>query len=148
MTRTIKFRGKRIDNGEWVFGYYFKTPLTGESTGSTSEDGWSFLVGKERHCISQNGAVYEVDPNTIGQYTGANDTNNNEIYEGDIVNNIEDDRIGVVAFGQLPYGFHQAYYIDWKGKNGQWLRKDLYFWKTKIKVVGNIYDSQEDNIND
>ena len=85
---------------------------------------------------------------SVGQYTGVNDTNNNEIYEGDIVNNIEDDRIGVVAFGQLPYGFHQAYYIDWKGKNGQWLRKDLYFWKAKIEVVGNIYENQEDNIND
>ena len=61
-----EYRGKRVDNGEWVYGYYFKTPLTDESTGSKPEDGWHFLSGRVRSCIStETGCVYEVNPETV-----------------------------------------------------------------------------------
>jgi hypothetical protein len=63
--REIKFKGKRIDNGEWVEGHYFITPLTDEATGSKPEDGWYFLTGRERHCISKNNCVYEIDDSTL-----------------------------------------------------------------------------------
>ena len=55
-----RFKGKRIDNGEWVKGFYFKAPLTAENfTGS-------FSSGVERHCISDDdGVVFEVEPETI-----------------------------------------------------------------------------------
>ena len=146
MTRTIKFRGKRIDNGEWVYGDLVRHYENQRRYIALDQMAYTYNTCGIDRLVSER--YYEVDPNTVGQYTGVNDTNDNEIYEGDIVNNIEDDCIGVVTFGRLPYGFHQVYYIDWKGKNGQWLRKDLYFWRTKIEVIGNIYDSQEDNIND
>lgn len=77
--RESKLRGKRKDNGEWVCGYYFVTPLTDESTASKPEDGWFFLTGKQRHCISRNGAVFEIDPDTLGQFTGFKD-----LYQDDI----------------------------------------------------------------
>ena len=68
--REIKFRGKRVDNGGWVCGHYFETPLSDEATGSDPKDGWFFLTGRHRHCISKTGCVFEVMPETIGQFTG------------------------------------------------------------------------------
>lgn len=62
----VKFIGKRIDNDQWVSGYYFISPLTDENSGTTSDKGWFFLSGEKRHCISTTeGVVYVVEKDTV-----------------------------------------------------------------------------------
>lgn len=68
MDRTIKFRGKRIDNGEWVYGDLLQTTEICD-------------IYEIANCESIDGTRYEVIPETIGQYTDLYDKNGKEIYE-------------------------------------------------------------------
>jgi uncharacterized phage protein (TIGR01671 family) len=77
--REHKFRGKRTDNGEWVYGYYCRR--------YANIKGVSIL----QHCIQVvdealvSITVYEVDPATVGMCTVLPDKNGKEIFDGDIL---------------------------------------------------------------
>lgn len=145
MNREILFRGKRVDNGEWVYGYLFddgyQNPrhvfvggLMIDEYKGTACDEWDI-----------NGIdFYDVKPNTICQYTGLTDKNGKKIFEGDIV------RYGEVC-GEVKFGLHESNWQIGKYNQGFFvtfpkeylLRNELGYWRNKIVVVGNVFDNPE-----
>jgi len=77
--REYKFRGKRLDNGEWVYGYYFISERD-------IEDGFVWRdIPQIQQRYGDHYQYFDVIPETIGQYTGLKDKNGTEIYEDDLV---------------------------------------------------------------
>lgn len=131
MSREIKFRGKRIDNGEWVEGYYVKH-------GSRH---WIY-TGQIQYmyypACADLPTKYEVDPSTAGQYIGVDDKNGNEIYEDDIVRT----RIGrickVVWFSSPQYQGWDLEPIEVKNPPP----KERELWEG-LEVIGNVYENAD-----
>jgi len=148
--RDYKFRGKRKDNGEWVYGYYY-----------------SFANRHHIHVIEPwpggaSLACYEVDPVTVGEYTGLHDKNGVEIYEGDILKvktnwkkskgfeAFSDDGMGCMVKGETYWtveykifghmmGF-MVYGID-RRFNKPITKNTIY--GNEAEIVGNIYENPE-----
>ncbi len=155
--REIKFRGKRIDTGGWVFGGYHKhivsTPCVivpkGEKPKPAERCSLIIESGFSDWNMPKPLWGHEVNPATVGQYTGMVDRNKKEVYEGDIVTILQTDeetfiRKHEVKFlrGRWVYQKHcGGYEIVELGKLFSFLPTECY--NRGLEVVGNIYDNPE-----
>ena len=129
--REILFKGKRVDNGEWVEGCFFywlkrgfRIPIIGEGV--------------------QNGSVmgFQVHPETVGQFTRLFDKNGKKIFEGDV------DKYGGVVefFTSLNWdgggSFHPGFYCKYWFERDQELSYHSGF--DNFEITGNIHDSLHD----
>ena len=121
------FRGKRLDSGEWVEGFYveFSDPLTGNHERyiqTVKSDGRLDLIHK-------------VDPNTVGECTGLPDVNSKLIFEGDIFDwgyaGVKDKRYVVV------YDTEMASFVGERGCGFVTLNG------IDIEIIGNIHDNPQ-----
>ena len=135
MQREIKFRGKRLDNGEWAYGAFVPDEL--EQTHGKMVT-WGFIRRYRPNQTVESVEMIEVDRNTVGQYTGLHDKNGKEIYEGDIVKLCDTNpilfRVEIIL---ARYGYKTVFKLLDDGTIAQ-----CYF-LDKCEVVGNIHDNPE-----
>ena len=134
--REILFRGKRLDNGEWIYGNLFVPDIPDAPV--------EICTGTNRVRIT-----YEVDPDTVGQYTGLTDKNRKPVFEDDICkdgwgNNcaVKFGRVNIRCCG-CCYDYHDAVGFFLAPKNGRGdCDADGNVWDY-VEVIGNIHDNPE-----
>lgn len=129
--RDILFRGKRVDNGEWVFGGYAKCNNRHYILPDID------LIGKE--WVFKN---VEVIPETVGQFTGLADKNGKKIFEGDIVNYTGMPKIYMIDFHE-EFLHCSLFYYDKELKNIYYCGIVHKNDGESIEVIGTIYDNPE-----
>lgn len=141
--RTIIFRGKRKDNGEWVEGYYVCFAAKYHYI-------YTVKLDIENGCLEF--VHYEVDPETVGQYTGLTDKNGKKIFEGDMFS-MDDEIIAVVifkdgCFRMESYGYCGTYtesgYDECGGGWGVIECEPIdWYYVRDMKIIGNRWDNPE-----
>ena len=126
MKREIKFRGKRADGSSWVYGD-LRQENSGNKVIMTNLSTW----GDNGDNVDPYGEDVIINPDTIGQYTGLQDKNGKEIFEGDIIRN--ESCKGVVVYK------NGAFCLELEKSCGYvWL-----FCLDSLLDIGNIYDNPE-----
>lgn len=129
--REILFRGKRIDNGEWVYGNYAFTDVNGK-----------------KYFIFQNKPLeHEVIPETVGQYTGLTDKNGKKIFEGDIIR-FDENLYTVQRECDTPGGYwaetgYILKHIGWSDYTSFTSTIDDWENECQVFIIGNIHDNPE-----
>jgi len=128
------YRGKRKDNGEWVYGHYF-------AIGDRAFIVWPKARYHNAYILScqvLNGEGHdfvEVDPATVGQFTGLKDKNGKEIYGGDIVQRLGDN--GYVSKGVIEH-YRSAFRIRGDDNSYDYLHDHVP--EHQLEVIGNVHD--------
>lgn len=137
--RTIKFRGRRIDNNEWVYGYLYSLQLpSGEACMILTQDNNHLdnsLKPKYHLAFTLWVDLFIVNPVTVGQFTSLYDKNGKEIYEGDILK-ADDVELLEVRFVRGVFAFLWNGNLDDEFPTGS----STHEW---ANVIGNIHDNSD-----
>lgn len=149
--REIKFRGKRVDNGEWIYGNLLQIPrdtsfklYLDKRNEPPIELIWAIQIYDE---LANTYQFIEIDESTICQFTGMYDSSGEEIYEGDMFwDSVEEGFISVVEWCQDGYKYivrivpnvkEDDFFPDLK-YTLNWLELSTY--ENEIKVINNVHD--------
>ena len=120
--REYLFRGKRKDNGEWVYGNFVRGCV----------DDFAYIVEFGNKELCRN--YVEVIPETVGQYTGLTDKNGKKIFEGDICKH-RSNYSGNTLISLVTYT--DGHFLALVSENSGFELSE------KLEVIGNIHDNPE-----
>lgn len=124
--REILFRGKKFINDEWVEGLLVK-----DRAFYGKLENHAYIVNHEcpSGCFGRD-IYFEVDPDTVGQYTGLADKNGRKIFERDVLK-LDDGEIGVIIFRDAGFALNNG--------GCSFCVSD----QDEREVIGNIHDNPE-----
>lgn len=122
----IKFKAKRLDNGKWVEGYFY------------AECGNTYIIeNRQEESMLNRNITYEVDTDTICQFTGLKDCKGKEIFEHDLIHFVGFSYTAEVIWSEEDYAFMVASVNE----PLYWLSDVLEI--GKIERVGNKFDKEK-----
>lgn len=136
--REILFRGKRKDNGEWVYGYLAAYDLICPGYPNDASNALGEYYGDTPYT-----GFVEVDEETVGQFTGLLDKNGRRVFEGDILSQTDvhnNHYVRVVKY-EMSCGSCCTQVIGF-GASGE-LSLDFIQLNEPFEVIGNIHDNPE-----
>lgn len=131
--REIKFRGKRVDNGEWVYGYYARDM---DYTGPKEFKYTDCIISTKKD--NAEGMWYKVDPAIVGQFTGKHAVDGKEIYQDDILERPDGRRCQVIWWDTPAFAGWDLMALNAKGGPP----REFSLWRDWV-VIGNIHDNPE-----
>lgn len=151
--RQIRFRGKDIKTGRWVYGYYAVQYLPDMSDDHQTVEGFHEVHAIYNDEPGNRDKSYwtNADPKTIGQFTGLHDINGKEIYEGDIVTMKRTpegrsmsvtSRHVVTSHSVTDWDFHSLAkeILSFSMCN---FHEEYSIYNHRVEVIGNIHDNPE-----